>query len=195
MRTITSQIIQLHDCLLNHLSRRRSRKNQSSASLAFVRGIHRGPVNSPHTWPVTRKMFPFDDVLMTSSCTNTSKQKKCWKDALRSQTCWYEKRSKPYSIHFCRITLLWRHNGCDSVSNHQPHDCLLNGLFGRRSKKHESSASLAFVRGSHRGPVNSPHKWSATQKRFPFYDVIMRKWNWYFGDPPIRYRSNYRTQN
>ena len=33
------------------------RKNQSSASLAFVRGIHRWPVNSPHKWPVTRKMF------------------------------------------------------------------------------------------------------------------------------------------
>ena len=40
------------------------RKHQSSASLAFVRGIHRRPVNSPHKWPVTRKMFPFDDIIM-----------------------------------------------------------------------------------------------------------------------------------
>ena len=40
------------------------RKHQSPASLAFVREIHRGPVNSPHKWPVTRKMFPFDDVIM-----------------------------------------------------------------------------------------------------------------------------------
>ena len=40
------------------------RKHQSSASLAFVRGIHRSPVNSPHKGPVTRKMFPFDDVIM-----------------------------------------------------------------------------------------------------------------------------------
>ena len=40
------------------------RKHQSSASLAFVRGIHRWPVSSPHKWPVTRKMFPFDDVIM-----------------------------------------------------------------------------------------------------------------------------------
>ena len=40
------------------------RKYQSSASLAFVRGIHRWPVNSPHKGPVTRKMFPFDDVIM-----------------------------------------------------------------------------------------------------------------------------------
>ena len=40
------------------------RKHQNSASLASVRGIHRGPVNSPHKWPVTRKMFPFDAVIM-----------------------------------------------------------------------------------------------------------------------------------
>ena len=39
-------------------------KHQSYASLAFVRGIHRWPVNSPHKGPVTRKMFPFDDVIM-----------------------------------------------------------------------------------------------------------------------------------
>ena len=44
------------------------RKHQSSASLAFVRRIHRWLVNSPHQWPVTRKMFPFDDVIM--SCSN-----------------------------------------------------------------------------------------------------------------------------
>ena len=39
-------------------------KHQSSASLAFVWGIHRSPVNSPHKWPVTRKMLPFDDVIV-----------------------------------------------------------------------------------------------------------------------------------
>ena len=39
-------------------------KHQSSASLAFLRGFHRGRMNSPHKWPVTRKMFPFDDVVM-----------------------------------------------------------------------------------------------------------------------------------
>ena len=33
-------------------------------SLACVRGIHRGPVNSPDKWPVTRKMLPFDDVTL-----------------------------------------------------------------------------------------------------------------------------------
>ena len=43
------------------------RKHQSPASLAFVRGIHRRPVNSPHKWPVTRKKIPFDEVIMNAT--------------------------------------------------------------------------------------------------------------------------------
>ena len=69
--------------------------------------------------------------------------------------------------------LRWRHNEHNSVSNHQPHDCLLNRLSDADQRKHQSSASLAFVRGIHRGPVNSPHKWPVTRKMFPFDDVIM----------------------
>ena len=42
------------------------RKRQSSASLAFVREIHRWPVNSPHKEPVKQKMFPLDDVIMNA---------------------------------------------------------------------------------------------------------------------------------
>ena len=41
----------------------------------------------------------------------------------------------PASKSRARLTLQWRHNGRDSVSNHQPHDCLPNRLFRRRSKK------------------------------------------------------------
>ena len=50
------------------------RKHQSSASLAFVWEIHRGSVNSPHKWPVTLKMFPFDDVIMAAECGKTTWQ-------------------------------------------------------------------------------------------------------------------------
>ena len=48
------------------------RENQNYASLTFVRGIHRWPVNSPHKGPVTRKMFPFDDVIIV--CFLSSRQ-------------------------------------------------------------------------------------------------------------------------
>ena len=53
-------------CLTIVYSGADQRKQQSSASLAFVRGIHRWPVNSAHKGPVMRKMFPFDDIVMGS---------------------------------------------------------------------------------------------------------------------------------
>ena len=64
MGTMASQITSLTIVYSNVDSGADQRKHQSSASLAFVRGIHRGPVNSPHKWSVTRKMCPFDDVIM-----------------------------------------------------------------------------------------------------------------------------------
>ena len=53
------------------------RKLQSSASLAFVRGIHRWPVNSPHKWPGMRKMLPFDDVIMNRPPANNQYSYHC----------------------------------------------------------------------------------------------------------------------
>ena len=64
MGTIASQITSLTIVYSTVYSGPDHRKHQSSASLAFEWGIHRGPVNSPPKWPVTRKMFPFDDVIM-----------------------------------------------------------------------------------------------------------------------------------
>ena len=66
MGTMASQITSLTIIVYSTVySDADQRKHQSSASLAFVRGIHLGPVNSPRKWPVTRKMFPFDDVIMS----------------------------------------------------------------------------------------------------------------------------------
>ena len=63
-------------------------KPQSSAPLAFVRGIHRWPVNSPHKGPVTRKMFPFDDVIMKKCFAARSRWGKRGSDA-RQHEEWY----------------------------------------------------------------------------------------------------------
>ena len=64
MGAIASQITSLTIVYSTVYSGADQSKHQSSSSLAFVWGIHRGPVNSPHKWPVTRKMFSFDDVIM-----------------------------------------------------------------------------------------------------------------------------------
>ena len=69
MGTMASQITSLTIVYSTVHSGADQRKHQSSAALAFVRGIHREPVNSPHKWPVTQKMFPFDDVIMETIST------------------------------------------------------------------------------------------------------------------------------
>ena len=76
---------------------------------------------------------------------------------------------------YCQVsnTLQWRHNDHDSVSNHQPHGCLLHRLFRRRSKKTSKLRVTGLCVGISPGPVNSPHKGPVTRKMFPFDDVIM----------------------
>ena len=66
------------------------RKHQSSATLAFVWGIHRWPVNSPYKWPVTRKIFPFDDIIMVKY--------KLWSDSRIYTRTWH-------FVHFTNASL------------------------------------------------------------------------------------------
>ena len=95
------------------------RKHQSSESLAIVRGIQRGPVTSPHKWPVTRKMFPFDDVIMRNvwSCI--------YGIGMCKYVKWNEVRGNLGRIcrrnEFDGMPLQWRHG----YSNHRQIDpCL-----------------------------------------------------------------------
>ena len=81
---------------------------------------------------------------------------------------------KSREFSFVTLTLQWRHNYHDSVSNHQPHGCLLNRLFRRRSKKTSKLRVTGLCVGNSPGPVNSSHKWPVTRKMFPFDDVIMK---------------------
>ena len=91
MGTMASQITSLSIVYSTVYSGPDQRKHQSSASLAFVWGIHRWPVNSPHKWPVTRKMFPFDDIIMYSASIRESTlmytarhlDKVMWKDRVK----------------------------------------------------------------------------------------------------------------
>ena len=89
MNTMASQITSRTIVYSTVYSGADQRKHQSSASLAFVRVIHRGPVNSPHKRPVTRKMFPFDDVIMWKYCLQSVchfvQSPVCWHDCLLPQ--------------------------------------------------------------------------------------------------------------
>ena len=93
------------------------RKHQNSASLAFVRGNHRGPVNSPHKWPVTRKLFPLDDVIMTTIETKQEPSNSGFNHAyaLRRWCLWTTYKEFDYDPH----RLFW----CVISARHNPQKC------------------------------------------------------------------------
>ena len=112
MGGIASQITSLAIVYSAIYSGTDQRKHQSSGSLAFVRGIHRRPVNSPHKWPVTQKMFPFDDVIMIEG-NGLSVNIKKTKFLFSSVGLDVLKKSGKYSYAVCS-SAWWSHQMCVS---------------------------------------------------------------------------------
>ena len=77
MSTMASQITSLTIVYSTVYARCRSKKLQTSASLAFVRGIHRSPVNSPHKRPLMQKKFPFDGTIINFGSATKGALKHC----------------------------------------------------------------------------------------------------------------------
>ena len=100
---------------------------------------------------------------------------------------------RKYQFYGCvPCALHWGHNDHDGVSNYQPHGCLLNRLFRRRSKKTSKLRVTGLCAGNSPGPVNSPHKGPVTRKMLPFDDVIMY---WSCKDSPSAIDSPQRASN
>ena len=80
---------------------------------------------------------------------------------------WYLEHSGKYH---------WRHNECDDVSNHQPHDCLFNRLFRRRSKETSKLRVTGLCAGN--SPVTGEFtaQMASYAEMFPFDDVIILSW-------------------
>ena len=76
---------------------------------------------------------------------------------------------------YWHFSLHWRHNGCDSVSKHQPHDCLLNRLFRCRSKNTSKLRVPGLCVGNSPGTGEFTAQMASNAEMFPFDDVIMFK--------------------
>ena len=76
-----------------------------------------------------------------------------------------------FNVFVMILSLQWRHDECNGVSNHPRLDCLLHRLFRRRSKKTLKLRLTVLCEGN--SPMNSPHKGPVTRKMFPFDEVIM----------------------
>ena len=143
------------------------RKHQSSASLAFVRGIHRWSVHSPHkrqvTWIIVSiwwhhhaSFFSYRVASLPSQCLYVYPIGRLWNVA----------------IHYDDVIMTMLASQITSLT--VVYSIVYSGV---NQRKHQSSASLAFVWEIHRGPVNFPHKWPVTRKMFLFDDVIMKLLN------------------
>ena len=97
MGAIASQITSLTTVYSTVYSDADQRKHQSSALLVFC--VWNSPVNYPHKWPVTRKMFPFDDVIMMRE-NNTGI------DSMQFASAWFRSHSDTLLHHWAQVKLL-----------------------------------------------------------------------------------------
>ena len=138
MGAMASQITSLIIVYSNVYSGTDQRKHQRSASLAFLRGIHRWPMNSPHKWPVTRKMFPFNDVIMT------------YNSAILRSINWMLQTPMPCIFHIALIS-----HYSDVIKGAMASQITSVSIVystvcsGGNQRNHQSSVSLAFVRRIH----------------------------------------------
>ena len=123
MSAMASQITSLTIVCPTVCSFADQRIHQSSASLAFVRGIHRWPMNSPHKGPVTRKKFPFDDVIMNAETFNQAStlHLQCEKAIIKRQSsallvaCKGIRQCEQW-IHRTQNLQYKRHESCNSMT-------------------------------------------------------------------------------
>ena len=155
MGATASQITSLTIVYSNVYSSADQQKHQSSASLVIVRGIHRWPVNSPHKWSVTRKMFPFDDVIIARSCA-----------------CTFHLSivvSKIYDIIMFHSYLPQRHG---SASLRCLSNCICEIPPGLASKIHYISANIKYF--SRMWVV--VFLWFTTDRFYPYHGSLLLTW-------------------
>ena len=130
---------QPHGCLLKLLFRRRSKKTSklrvtglcvwnSTGTGEFPAQMASNAENVSIWWRHYESPVAHAIRLIPIQCCETNKQKKMNEKHVTNQL-------SSDTVNVSLSSLRWRHNELDGVSDHQPHDCLLNRLFGRRSKK------------------------------------------------------------
>ena len=135
MSVMASQITGISIFYLTVCSGADERKHQISASLGFVRRIHRWPVNSPHKGPVTGKIFPFHYVIMTQHDTKFLNDEELpWLPFPHYMPWSYMFRCNLLGLGTSRFHPWWRH------------------------QMEAFSTLLALYVGIHRSAVNSHHK-------------------------------------
>ena len=113
-------------------------------------------------------------------------------DVLNHCQCWDsdQKALMIWCTHLLMMPLRWRHSGHDSVSNHQPHHCLLNRLFKRRSKKTSKLRVTGLCARNSPGTGEFPAQMASNADNvsiwwrhhakilLPSYWLLIENWEW-----------------
>ena len=88
--------------------------------------------------------------------------KQDWKNYGYASHCWQKMRWFIHWMSEWQLPLRWRHNGRDSVTNHQPNDCLLDRLFRRKSTKTSKLCAIGYCAGNSPVTVEFPAQMTST---------------------------------
>ena len=151
MSVMASQITSLMAVYSTVYSGTNQRKHQSSAWLAFVRGIHRWPVNSPHKGPVTRKISPFDGVIIPN-CLHRSKSYHIgiWSMLIRaslnmiklSETNVFKSAMDRLKFQTSGILNV---SGCDKMYQNLPFFVLIEAWLSQKETAHSAHLSQPYL--------------------------------------------------
>ena len=166
---------QCHNCLFNRLFWHRSKKTSKLRITGLCAGNSPVVGEFPQKWSVMRKTFPFDDVIMRSYELTGFLMVTSLMQWIMTQSLVF-RRCRSDLVGFNTITLHWRHNERNGVSNHQPHECLLNRLFSRRLSKTSKLRVIGLCEGN--SPVTSefPAQRASNAENVSIDDVIMFGW-------------------
>ena len=123
-------------------------------------GIHRSPVNAPHKGQWRRALMFYLICAWINGWTNNREAGDSRCECAHYDVIVMLYKHVVFYRHRNSSTVSTMHRG---VSNHQPHHCLLNRLFRRKSKKTSTLRFTGLLREIHRCTVNSPHKWPVTR--------------------------------
>ena len=153
----------------------RHRMETFSALLTLCAGNSPVTGEFPTQRPVTRSFDVFFDLRLNKRLSNQSwggwfETPLCslWRHCNVQRNLVWAAHRTPQEDRLLKLALQWRYNELDGLSNHQPihYPLLTQPFISNADQRKESSASLAFVKGIHRWPVNSPHKWPVTRNIF-----------------------------
>ena len=132
---------------------------------------NKGPMNMTYSFSKWQSGFLTDLGLVSHLCVMKNRYDFPSDEYMRRKYLYHTAPKMEAAVPLVKqlISLEWRHNGGNSVSNHQPHGCLLNRLFGRRSKKTSKLRVTGLCVGNSPGTGEFPAQMASYAENFSIW--------------------------